>query len=274
MPTVGTSALQYEVMAGSPTFSFARDDFSKQEEWKMTWNDAKDLAAVLYPPPKWVGGFLVAQPPLSQSISVMGNTVVLVADAASFEPFNKDFVGGQAEGEQWAKVNVTFKLRNDDEEEETLLSHSITIGGEFMTLPNSQMLYKTTGNPVANEDIKAAKVVPSLEHSMEWNEVPQIPYSAIRSCIGCVNGGSFFGAAAETLLFSGADISRQVTTDGTKPWKVSYKFSEKGINAYSGLGGWNHFYDPLNDRWDYLVSSVNGAKVYETRNFSTLFQGS
>ena len=273
MPNVGTSSLQYEVLAGSPTISFARDDFSRAEEWKMTWSDALALPSVLYPPPKWVGGFLVAQPPLTMGMTSGGNTIVLHADAATIEPFNKDFVGGDSAGEGWARVNVTFKVRNDDEEENTLMTHSITIGGEFMTLPNSQMLYSKTGNPVANEDIKAAKVVPSLEHTMEWSEVPIVPYSAIRSCIGCVNGTAFFGAAAETLLFSGADISRSVTTDGTKPWTVSYKFSEKGINAYSGLGGWNHFYDPLNDTWDYLVSQVNGAKVYETRDFSTLFQG-
>jgi len=259
-------AVSYEILAGSPKFNFQREGSTGSMEVLIAWGDINALAAEMFPPPFFVNGFLFFPPR-----GTMPGYSWLKAESMTVEPFPADLPGGGA-ADSHAKCNLTFKAdpREEDEDGETLLTHTYDVGGEFLTLPQSGMRWEG-GDPIKQEDITAGKIVPQVEHQMTWEQVPFVPIAAIRANIGTVNGGPFFGASSESLLFVGAQITRTVTTDGQQPYKVDYRFSERVLQHGSYRVGWNHFFNPDNGQWRRIVSVGTGAYVYRYGNFGALF---
>jgi hypothetical protein len=139
------------------------------------------------------------------------------------------------------------------------VTHKVHIGGEFIAWPNAGLRWETPSDPNydatrypagpspllvgVSDQIHAGIAVPSIEHTLEWHQVAFPPWSAIRACIGKVNAFPFTGAPPETLLFLGAEASREISSSGVRSWTLSYKFSEKNSNAVNPFQpfGWNHF---------------------------------
>jgi hypothetical protein len=107
----------------------------------------------------------------------------------------------------------------------------------------------TDAAQVGTTGVASSVIIPMIEHTLEWDFVQKPPWSAIRSTMGKVNATKFAGMPPETALFLGAEASQQVTITGLKPWKLSYKISEKNQNAADPKNpqGWNHFMRPTGD---------------------------
>lgn len=146
------------------------------------------------------------------------------------------------------------------------LTHSWGIGGDFVTMDNSKM-YWSSGDSAQATGIAANKIIPTIEHSINWKRVLNPPFDELRNCLGKVNEKKMTFATGtiypEGLLFNGAEMSRDIMSDGTRAWDVTYRFSERRVDAayketffggttvkiYDGegpqkkFGGWNHFYN-------------------------------
>jgi hypothetical protein len=119
-----------------------------------------------------------------------------------------------------------------------------------------------------------------VEHHLTWHRVVNPPWQAIRQCVGTVNGATFLGAAAETVLFDGATAEREfLRINGLArtelAWRISYVFRERAIKTGSGgIVGFNHAYRSLptgNPGWDRLVDGA-GNRPYPSSNLTQLFQ--
>jgi len=142
------------------------------------------------------------------------------------------------------------------------LSHSWSAGGEVVTMENTDMQWSGGAKAKAHAAASNANfIVPTIEHSITWHRVKTPPFEAIRSALGKVNETTMdFDTGVniwpETLLFLGAELNRDILTDGTRAWQVVYKFSERrvdtgystaNIHVRDGVGLWiigNVFYTP------------------------------
>ena len=159
-----------------------------------------------------------------------------------------------------------------------LLEHRWSIGAEFLTIPpTTGLTWWASSDPVSDE-VLIGKRIPTIEHQLTWPYVLYPPFAAMRSCIGKTNSSQLnfqTGVIAPgTLLFVGAELQRQVLSNGIRAWNVGYRFSEKNIRSDDGtVQGWNVLWNPVSAVFGSL--SKGGAIntfPYEMANFNGLFQ--
>ena len=255
------TTVAHENLVGSPTYNFARKESTAEYEILMNKSYVTALLLDLFPPR--VGKIAPFGAPLP-------GMPFLFPQSVSMEPFPKDKTMVQA---SLVKAKISYKTRDNEQPPDagTLLTHTTDVGGDFMTLPSSGLRWESETKAIQEEDLQAGKIMPTIEHAMSWDEVAVVPYGAIRASIGCVNNSAFFGAPAETLLFCGASISREVMTDGAQKFKIDYKFTERPIVTASGTFGWNHFYRASEGQWERLKTRPTGEDIYQKVNFAPLF---
>jgi hypothetical protein len=282
--------INYELLAGSPTFKVNPESgWSGEEVYLVDHKDIVKLANELWPPPKVVGD--VTTIPLPRT---MPGWDFLYATEASFSPYDGDLPGGTNTGDDTtygekyrASISYSSIIFEGYEgvKEDTIFTHSMSIGGEFMTLPKGGIKWEGETTPITGDDVEAARIIPSIEHTLRWERVTKPPLNAFRYLMGTVNGESFLGAAPETLLFTGANLERSTTTGGTKAYSLEMRFSERILIVVEVHGkpkkvpnkqkttkdreaptlittgelirpqtecyqlGWNHFYDPVRCKW-------------------------
>lgn len=160
-----------------------------------------------------------------------------------------------------------------------LLEHRWSIGAEFLTIkpPTTWNWYTNSDDPVP-DDLPLGKLVPTIEHQITWPSVLFPPFTAMRSCVGKINSATMTlqtGAIRRsTLLFLGAELSRQVLSDGTRAWQVTYRFSERLIAIPSNaIAGWNVLWNPTSYEFDVLenAAGTDDEFPYEHANFNGLF---
>ncbi len=158
-----------------------------------------------------------------------------------------------------ATINYTtqrFAQGEADQEEDPVLflRHRWSIGGEFLSIGGNSAFWALDGEQAA--DTEPAVFVPTIEHEITWSRVTSPPFATIRDRIGKVNSTvlNFVTGtiAIETLVFIGAEIQRQILSDGSRAWEVTYRFSEKRVMSLDedsdlsvpepGVGGWNHYW--------------------------------
>jgi len=117
------------------------------------------------------------------------------------------------------------------------LSHSWSAGGEVVTMENAEMTWSGGAKAKAHAAASNANfIVPTIEHSITWHRVHSPPFAAIRSALGKVNKTTMdFDTGEniwpETLLFLGAELNRDILSDGSRAWQVVYKFSERRVDT-------------------------------------------
>lgn len=160
-----------------------------------------------------------------------------------------------------------------------LIQRRYSIGAEFLSMPTSGLRWESepATSIIESEDVVAQKRISIIEHSMTFNRVASIPWSAIRNNIGKVNDGTYEGAADQTLLFSGAEISFTVAAEGTVTWTLDYRFQERivtdetGSTGYDQTFGWNHVYRAETKAWE-RVLDADGNPLYPlSADFADLF---
>lgn len=187
------------------------------------------------------------------------------ASRISFEPFQGDKtptkVGASFsdstlydhpinDGRPTLKAIVTYStvqsdIDNNQQDPVTMLTHNISIGGEYIQFTNERKLnwsvitnstipstYANVGT-VQNGTANFGFVLPTIEHQITWHRIVSPPFEAIRARLGTVNSDLIEFVTGKilphTFLLLGAEISRDILSDGTKAWNVSYRFSERRI---------------------------------------------
>lgn len=302
--------VDFDEIQGSPKFDYGPDGWTAVREGYTAWTDIDTFIAELLAPTITAGQTPIQGAPKSFPT----NTNLRVANI-HIEPELTSQTGPNANEDfetlisyQRAKWTIRYETQRGsfpNNENEALeegdpvpfLSHRWSAGGEFLTLNNSGLEWSTDSGAVS-EDVNAGLLIPTIEHQITWERVVRPPFNGIRATLGKVNEarGSFATGTIykETLLFVGAELERQVMSDGKRAWKVAYRFSERAVEAtdtgsdsiqaiVSGavetttIGGWNHFYRQLDGKTGFyrlakkLEGDVTDAFIYPLANFAALF---
>lgn len=205
-----------------------------------------------------------------------------------------------------ATIIYTTQRFSQDEGEQgddpvPFLRHRWSIGGRLDPTNDDSSWAEWDLDSGISADNLPSLFIPTIEHEMTWSRVTSPPFATIRDRIGKVNDaeGSFVTGtvAAETLLFVGAELQREILSDGSRAWEVTYRFSERRVPSMDedptllgsgpGVGGWNHFWRTYGDPSDTNVSGfyklnianspsnalgIAFGKYYKLASFTELFQ--
>ena len=159
----------------------------------------------------------------------------------------------------------------------TILTYSGELASELLPTPGRTWRWKVDSAPLA-EDLFPGLVIPNGQHTLHWQRVALPPWSTIRRLRGRVNDGAFLGAAAGTVLFLGARVTRefQFLEEGGF-WSVEYTFAEKSARSMAdpdAARGWNYLYrDTAASAEHWLeIEDADGNGPYAAGDFDTLFQ--
>ena len=177
----------------------------------------------------------------------------------------------------------TSDPKADELPDGTWATYRQTFSGEFMTIPSRALKFSTSGKQLP-PDARACLFIPLSDHIITWNKVKDPPWTHISKLRGQVNSASFRlpgsngqSREAGTILFEGGEVGTDYKVDPNQPqlWNLSYTFKERRIKSLSAgttIYGWNHLYDPAEDRWDEVVDATNNQKQYLSGNLKRLFQ--
>jgi hypothetical protein len=268
VPANAAMEAMFEELAGSPTFNFERGKGTAIRVGKVPWALIPTFLGLALPG-AILRGPLIFIPLLP---SYPGNNFLLVKSVA-IKPFFDDAVlptNLNPASYPDAEVTVNYSTPEFDQQNPgndgpgpqptTFLTWKVSVSGEFLVWPTSALTWQLPRDPsldgsqaalsmkqtIVGPDVQVGIVMPNIEHQLSWESVPFPPWSQIRRNVGKVNAYSFIGAAPETLLFLGVEASREMTTSGTRMWKLEYKMTEKNNNAINPKNpyGWNHFLRP------------------------------
>jgi len=304
----------YEEIEGSQTLQVGRDNSSGRRIFKINWDQIDEFVDALLPTevsqsqsqydsfpgyPRLKASNLSFEPwgrPIGDSINtplVYDFAKVTVdykppdardggADNDKTGPGGENGSNKNAPGSEPAEAAEKEDAPQEQTKEPSFprISHKVTVGGEFLMLPNRTTRWdkSPSGDPYSpgsehakdyyvSEEVQTGIVIPTIEHSITWEQVICPYWAYIRYAVGCVNSKTFAGAPAENLLFLGAEAGRDFSLkEGTKGWTLTYKFSEKGN------GGWNFFYRPETGRFERLVrKDAEDSPIYLSADFEPLF---
>lgn len=129
-----------------------------------------------------------------------------------------------------------------------------------------------------------AKLLPTLQLTMVWHQVPDIPWDAFNACTGRINANAFDGAPGYrsyppgTLLCQAPEVKRMRSVTGRVIWQMTYRFDYRGnLTALNGAPvTWNHFPDGAGvfaqARFPAGPQFPTGQPVYESADFDQLFR--
>ena len=289
-------AVSYEELAGSPVAKFNRKGGSAERRFRIAWANIAAFNAELFVRPSSGYGNLAAVP----------GAPWLIAQEATYSPYGE---GGEAAPDDaptatlnsytdtGALVVVSYSVPEDDQqqgapgsggggnpdgtgpggdegssggEQVEWIRHEITIGGEFLTLPNDGLQWRNP-NPfaLANQgiavvgDVHAGLIIPTIEHQITLMHVRRPPWAAIRGALGKINSAKYAGAAAKLVLFLGGEFRWGRGDTGFGEWEMTYKFTEKQRD-------WNYFFRPDTGKFEELLRA-DGSPIYEATGFAGLF---
>lgn len=269
----------YSELLGSPVISISKKEMTIQRNLICAWDDYKQVLVDLFRTA--VGG--IALTTAAYPDPWFRFTYV---DRVQVKPFFDDLPSlGWDENHvnrySLARIDVDYKSSENDpsdqpqDEAPHIITRKITFGGEMMSLPSASLVWDGVAAadefPV-NPDVAAGKFIPITNHHLTLHQVRNVPWDQIRNLIGKINSGVFEGAAPETLMFTGVNLSQSVYADGQRPWEIELTFSEKRIHDGGNIRGWNHFMMnlPGEQIWKKLKTKEGGSFIYETGNFSPL----
>jgi hypothetical protein len=255
----------FDEYQGSPIYSFQTGSQNAVRKGKIPWSDVDAILTELFPV---AGQSTLAFPgrpqlkasririePLAKSsdktTTSSGDTNLSTLNEYNFAEVTIDYeADANTEGGSGDPSDPNDP--NDPNDPVELLSHRWSIGGEFLTVPSTGWVWNFDGADVDRE-LSLGIMVPTIEHQITWPRVQNPPFTAIRNCVGRINSVPITFSTGtvieETLLFLGADMQREILSSGALAWEMSYRFSERkvdagdfGLTSDANSGGWNHFY--------------------------------
>jgi hypothetical protein len=123
---------------------------------------------------------------------------------------------------------------------------NLTIGGEFMQLPNfggtSGLTYNGSGNPVKENTYQFVNTA-QYDKTQIYTTM-QLAVNSIVNQMGRVQTGN------SAWLSLGANISQFIDNDGDDAFKCVRTYSYKYIDHPAGAAGWNHVWDAQLGKFD------------------------
>jgi hypothetical protein len=285
---VAVLLVPFEEIGGSPTYALTRTGITATRTLKVRWDYVDALVREFNPRP----GNLFATFPGRRALWV---DTIDIQPWPSTDPQGELILNPYQDMAwyQWAQVKVNYTTKPHDTEDgnsprqgdkpnagnDTILSHKVTVGGEYLILPSKGLVWseyydpKTDqhgigpimgvdkkGNPVqvgggsrtVAEEVNAGVFVPTVEHNITWHYVAFPPWTAMRTAVGKVNSASWIRCPPGTVLFLGAEASIDISAEETKYWTVDYKFVYKNQATADDPEpkGWNYFLRPASGLWE------------------------
>jgi len=258
---------------GSPQFSATAKELRAVRTGEIAWANIDAFYQELFPP--------LGLPALCPGSSY------LRAEAVDFAPLFKEAeVTSTTAGvvatpiNNYATAHVTIRYKNYVWQLDAA-DHPITrrwsVGGQLLTIPNIGLVWADVSPvvPIKNPEMRGGIFVGTINHEVTVKGLATIPVTAIRSLIGKVNDATFEGAAAECLLFMGADIAERYASDGSLVYDAVFRFQERNVDGDTTVT-WNHMYDPevnagaAKKKWR-RVQRDSGHDMYIKGTFTDLF---
>ncbi len=237
------------------------------------------------------------------------NTPMLSAVSAVASPFQDDkpidYFGGDTRTDsynKYASVDVQFQTNIDalatdlrtNRDPRRFLEPNFSVTVEILGVhpnKNTKAADIPTGsqNPlgapktITDMTVPIPKVIPVSERSFRWAWALNPDFNAIFSLLGTVNDSTTIdwvpgGAPEATLLFLGLEGKLQWNWQSdpmgiVTPWDLQYKFAQRQVIDGGEVKGWNHFYDPGQQKWVVLHRGDTDKPLYDSNDFSRkLFQ--
>lgn len=290
---VSPAGINFEELENSPRIAINQQGVNAIRVFKLAWADWQAFARELIGTWRIIGGATQFISPIP--FPGLPNLIVWEVSVEPFHPDSPDgnvavslgaFTNTYTAG--GAKVTAHYKTQFDEDNQDrpdlppvpkgTYLTYSAELGAEVMTIPGRSFKWVGTA-PVEKlpDDLNPGILVPTGAFTLHWQRVLRPPWSAIRATRGKVNSTSFLGAPPGTVLFVGAQVTRQFqfVVDGGF-WQVEYKFSENTKELTTGSKvGWNFFYKPEKlgaEHWVEVQSQDDNTNPYLSADFAPLFQ--
>ena len=322
---------EFTLLGGYPTYKIEHGGMSAERRGILPWNKLDQFVKETLPPSTYAGGnytFLKgAKFPNRDNLRACSLDIKPFVDKArSLEPNGPDYVHDYWDvtiyyksdndpyfSHNWSSGGEVFTVAESALCWDNILPTLTTTGGFGWSLDVFQSGLNTSVNltgtnaqadgnlgivrgvrPAQSDKLTPRMLVPHIEHQVTWHRVMRPPYTAIRACLGKVNGPKIYklddvaAQAAlttpvvvvagtekpdsdvvnfrtgpvprECLLFTGCQINRIVQVDGNWSYELVYKFSERQVEAQDqySKGGWNHFFRAA-QRKPVNVSTNQGA---------------
>ena len=235
----GLITVDYEEVAGSPVEVYRDHGFEAKRIVECVWSDRLTLAQELRGGRRQMGEAYTYVPPQQYP-----HYPAAVVSDVRIEPFG----AAQSSGDpntiayQLARLTVEYRVAEfgtNPAEEETLITESLEPAAEFMTMPAEKLYWDAlAANPLVESEAPQ-RLVRMLEWVYTKHMMASLPNDVI-SLTGTVNDAAITSSRlgltfpVETLLYNPPRLERQITTEGVKAWKVTFRFTYRP-------GGWNAF---------------------------------
>ena len=143
----------------------------------------------------------------------------------------------------------------------------IDFSGEFITIPGSQVFYKSNSKPVAGG--QWGFFMPQADITLSLKNCPYLPaQQAFAAQSAPINSVQYLGLAAGYLMFKGMQDSRTHASDGTPTGEITIGFSARAIAP------WDYTYNSANSGgtppfWDQIVAA-DGTNVIARSDLSQI----
>lgn len=189
-----------------------------------------------------------------------------------------------------ARVIVIYKVPDginipspDARPEDVLVTESIEPSAEFITVPNEGLFWPSSPTEIQEklpDDITVTKLLSKLDWVYTIHQEQDLPKQLLK-LIGRVNEFEVSRQQinqtfpAESLLFASLHAERQVTTEGTQAWRLTFRFTFNPFETDSGIAapktGWNLFLRSGNKVPRPLIDKDGKqVKPYERADFKEL----
>jgi hypothetical protein len=276
----------FKELAGSPVETYSAANETAQRHLLCAWEDRQVLVAELLATATDEGAMGAPYPADANRVATSIQLAPFEArpdDQGAFTDVTSQL---NSYSGQFAELTVTYEplpLPPDAPTPTavpgTLVSYRTAYTGEQLARPARAMRWQSNNTLPVSADTVPSLYVPIFQHYVTWHRVSNPPWDTIRGLVGCVNGSTFLGADAETLLLCGVKINPEFlhAPPPAAPfaWSVEYVFEEKTIRDESGASyGWNYGYRSLpadDPGFDRLVDA-SGNSLYRLVDFAPLLQ--
>ncbi len=196
--------IRFDIREGSPTGEATDNTLVWHEEYVIRAIDIQAFVEESFPPPQFVDFFIIhPQKRTAPDTALITKTVKWrPLKMLPMDIFNADDGAPDGTYSDLAVVSIDYgtsddtpSIDEDPNDPETFLTHSISVGGEFLPFDGLPTFWTTVfptivGFLESNTDIgniPATRAVPTIEHNLRWKEVLDPPWSAIRAAMGKVN---------------------------------------------------------------------------------------
>ncbi len=267
----GLVTVDHEEVDGSPVELFTERGFEARRILECAFSDRLKLSQELLGGTRLVGEVYVYTSPQTYP-----HYSSAVARDVRIEPFGGTVSGTSSTELEYelARLHVTYAIPDHTlgQEGEVLISESLEPAVEFLTLPHEKFYWDDQGTEPLNASEAPARIVRMIDWIYTRYKMVEIPPATL-GLVGKVNSGSLTSITfnltfpSESLLYNPPQLEREVTTDGTVTWKVTYRFTYRSES-------WNKFPKRGSETMQTIYREDGGGysifRPYELGDFSLI----